>query len=478
MLRSREGDVEHGITINPKMDRITFEDAAADIENDYVANKRKSIDGLKRRIAKHLTPYFGGRRLASITTAEVRAYIAHRLTEGTVAHNGKRKGERVADVGNAQINHELKALKRMSLAIEAGKLGRAPRIPLLKENNVRIGFFEAEQFEAVRKHLPPALRPLVTFMYLTGWRRGEASSLEWRQVDFGAGEVRLDPGTTKNDDGRVFPFTRELRELLEEQDRGRKQLQQAAPSCCGCLGRCEGSGAPERPAGRAKGRDVSAHFGKRWKAAYVAAGCPGRIPHDFRRTAVRNLVRMGIPERVAMMLTGHKTRSVFERYNDRLRWRSPGRRETHRRSSRAHFGANQRQKRLWWFARRSEFIRKFWSGRRGSNPRHRAWEARVLPLNYSRTVGCCVTWVAESPGLPASQRGDLRVPRRRISVTATQTNSGYPGYPGNSGDPAYPRISCNTSSRRFSMSSGVAASRLRRSSGSVFEGRTLKCQSG
>ena len=74
ILRSREGDVEHGIPINPKMGRVTFEEAADDILNDYRANRRRSLDGVERRLRLHLRPYFRGRLLVSITTADIRAY--------------------------------------------------------------------------------------------------------------------------------------------------------------------------------------------------------------------------------------------------------------------------------------------------------------------------------------------------------------------------------------------------------------------
>ena len=120
-------------------------------------------------------------------------------------------------------------------------------------------------------------------------------------MDFEAGQIILDVGSTKNDEGRVFPFTRELRQLLNKQKQHTLKLQREQDQVIPWVFHRKG-----RPIG---------DFRKAWATACKKAGLPGRIPHDFRRTAVRDLVRAGIPERVAMQMTGHKTRSVFERYN-------------------------------------------------------------------------------------------------------------------------------------------------------------------
>ncbi|MDQ3420569.1 MAG: tyrosine-type recombinase/integrase, partial [Acidobacteriota bacterium] len=143
----------------------------------------------------------------------------------------------------------------------------------------------------------------------------EVLPLQWRQIDLKAGEVRLDPGTTKNREGRVFYFSAELRELLEGQrklaDRLQREKGMIVPHVFfhlvemkdGTLGKK--SGAPIAASG----------FYHAWCRARIAAGCPADIPHDLRRTAIRNMVRAGVSERVAMKLSGHKTRSVFDRYN-------------------------------------------------------------------------------------------------------------------------------------------------------------------
>jgi len=140
---------------------------------------------------------------------------------------------------HAEINRELTILKRMfSLAFQAGKLLLKPHIPLLREDNVRTGFFEADQFASVYERLPAAIRPAIEFAYITGWRiPSEVLTLQWRNVDFKAAEVRLDPGSTKNRDGRVFPFTDDLDRLLEEQYAEHLKLRKAGivEPCMGVL---------------------------------------------------------------------------------------------------------------------------------------------------------------------------------------------------------------------------------------------------
>lgn len=294
MLRAREGDVEHGIPLSPKMGRVTFEDAAKDLLNDYTINGKKTRDHAKRRIDLHLAPaegvdgkkLFSGRRLVNITTTDIRAFVAARLAAGAAP---------------GEINRELSALKRMyTLAVQAGKLHAKPYIPMLTEDNVRRGFFEREPFEAVRAHLPAALRSVVTFAYLTGWRvTSEILPLEWRQVDWTGRVVRLDPGTTKNREGRSFPFTVELEQVLKDQLVEFERLKKDG-----------------RIIARVFHRDGEAikDFRGAFASACRAAGCPGRILHDFRRTAVRNLERDGVSRSAAMAMVGHKTEAIYRRY--------------------------------------------------------------------------------------------------------------------------------------------------------------------
>ena len=243
---------------------------------------------MERRFRKHLLPFFEGHRASAITTSHVRRFITVRQEAGA---------------SNAEINRELAALKRaFSLAVNDGKLMVKPHIPSLKENNVRKGFFEPEQFETVRSYLKPELQAVVTFAYITGWRvRSEILTLQWRQVDLKAGRVVLDPGTTKNDEGRTFPFTEELRDLLENQWERTRLVRRSKSLVCPWVFHRDG--------------ESIKYFYGAWRTACTKAGLPGRLLHDFHRTAVRNLVRAGVPERVAMQMTGYKTRSVFERYN-------------------------------------------------------------------------------------------------------------------------------------------------------------------
>jgi integrase len=269
-------------------ERTTFEDLCEIIREDYRRNGRKSTRRLDLSIS-HLSSSFAGWIVAAIDEAAVDKHVTKRLKAG---------------VAPSTVNREIAALRRMlKLGYRLRLVERLPSLPSLTENNARRGFFEDSDLQGLVQYLPADLRPLVEVAFITGWRKGELLSRDWRHVDFEGGWLHLED--SKNGEARQFPLTARLRDVLERQRERCRALEKKTGKIIPCVF-FRGS---ERLAGQ---RIVNAN--KAWKKAVKAAGLSGRIIHDMRRTAVRNLVRAGVPEKVAMGLTGHKTRAVFDRY--------------------------------------------------------------------------------------------------------------------------------------------------------------------
>jgi integrase len=286
LLEQREGDIAQGKIPGIHFERVKFDELAEDFLADYRVNAKKSLERAQISV-RHLAAFFRGVRITDISTARIRNYIEDRMGSGA---------------SNATINRELAALKRMlSLGAKCTppKVDRIPHISMLKENNVRKGFFEYEEFLALRGALPEYLRGPVTFAFKTGWRRSEIVDLTWSQVDLQRGIVRLEPGMAKNDLARTIYLDAELKGIFQHQWERRKHSVKLVPY----VFLNESS------------TDKIKDFRGAWDTACRSAGFGKRLFHDFRRTAIRDMVRAGIPERVAMMISGHQTRSVFERYN-------------------------------------------------------------------------------------------------------------------------------------------------------------------
>jgi site-specific recombinase XerD len=275
------------------VERLKYDDLAADLRRHYDTTGNRNLKEVDGRL-KPLAAFFGGYKATAIDHDLTTRYVQQRQAAG---------------VSNATINRELAVLTKMlRLAYENKKLAWLPTIHKLKEAPPRSGFFEQGDFEALRSHLRPDLQVAVTIAYTYGWRmQSEVLTLPLAQIDVDAGTIRLAPGTTKNDDGRVVYLTPDLKRLIGEQvERVKalgKRLQRIIPHLFPHLD------------GRRAGARIR-DFRKAWTTALEKAGLSaGMLRHDFRRSAVRNLVNAGVAERVAMKCTGHRTRSVFDRYH-------------------------------------------------------------------------------------------------------------------------------------------------------------------
>jgi integrase len=268
---------------------------------------------------KHLDDFFRGKLALDIDARLLDDFIIERQRAGAA---------------NGTINRALGLLGQMfHLAVAPNKVLHREQVPAfsrLKEADARQGFLEPEDFPRLRESLPEYLRTILTLAYYTGMRKEEVLSLQWKNVDLLDGVLLL--VDTKNGKSRKVPLNNDEILKMLKMERARH------PRCPWVFS--------------LNGRAPIGSFRKAWRTAcvssgfgrFVCRGCAGELDvkshcvacgkqhsnsnaklpvpdyagllfHDLRRSGVRNLVRSGVPESVAMKISGHLSRDVFERYN-------------------------------------------------------------------------------------------------------------------------------------------------------------------
>ena len=269
---------------SPKVEKILIDELAKDYLTDYKKNRRKTVDQAET-YAERILYSFGGRRANSITKSEIDEY---------------QLGMQEAGYANATINRDMSALHRMyNLGLESGKVQMVPVIHKLKESNRRKGFFGDVEHLAVIEKAPFWLQVLSDLARTYGFRKQEAKTLLWSQIDFARKEIRLWAGETKNDEPRVIVMTEAIHaKLLKLHEETEALEKQRGIQILNVFHR---NGRPVK--------DFRALWRRLCKDAKVT-----RLFHDYRRTAVRNMERAGVPRSVAMNITGHKTETIYKRY--------------------------------------------------------------------------------------------------------------------------------------------------------------------
>lgn len=275
-LQRKLGKAANGEALSP--DRVKISDLLTLVQNDYDLKQRASCYIANLKINRYLLPAFGEIKAVRFRTADVESYIKRRQRDGARP---------------ATINRELALLHRafqLGYQSDPPLVARVPHFPKLAEDNARTGFLKRPEYEKLLKAMPLELRLLFVFGYHLGMRKSALLRLKWSQVDFDSGLIYLERKRSAKHVPQAVPIYGDMGPFLEMQPRSSEFL-------------------------FARGATPIKDFRSAWKAACKAAGLSGLLFHDLRRTAARNLRRAGVPESVAMKITGHKTRSMFERYN-------------------------------------------------------------------------------------------------------------------------------------------------------------------
>jgi integrase len=289
--------------LTPGDKKVTVGQLLDALETDYRLRQVKSLPQCLSHL-KRVRDYFGLWRASELSDDAVDAYIQKRVDTGSPP---------------ATINRETQLLGQaytLAMRSRPPRVTTKPNIRRLSEKgNVRKEFFEPAEFAAVVDALPEYLQDVARFAYLTGWRRGDMLGLRWSAVDMERGVIRLFPGETKNDEGRTLAIAGPLAEVMARREAAR------------LVERRDGGPVIADLVFHYRGRRI-VDYRQAWATACKAAGFVyrvvnektgrrelGRRMHDLRRTAARDRVDDGTPERVVMAMTGHKTRAMFDRYS-------------------------------------------------------------------------------------------------------------------------------------------------------------------
>jgi integrase len=281
LLKQRLGDVAAGRHVGPE--KATINDLCALVIADYRLRGFRSTKVVEWRYEANVKPVLGSLLAARFGAQHVRLFVEKR---------------RQAGASNSTINRELAIVRRgfrLGVQEDLPLVHRQPVIPGLEEDNARQGFIAREQYERLLEHLPENLRALFVCGYHTGARKNELRRIKWDQVDFDAWVIRLSAGQTKGKQARTLPIYGDMQSWLHKQ-------QESAPVRNPYVFHGQ------------HGCPVDNHM-LGWAEACERAGFRGLLFHDLRRSAIRNMKRAGIQDVVAMKISGHKTRSVFDRYN-------------------------------------------------------------------------------------------------------------------------------------------------------------------
>lgn len=267
----------------PAAQRLTVNELLDALRDDY--QLRGKWGARVESLVKKLREYFGLSRAVTVTSERVAAFQLELRAEG---------------YRDASINRFCQVLgQAFRLAVERKHLAGAPVIQHLSEvGNARSGFFTEQEIRSLLAHLPEHLQDFTLFAYITGMRKGEVQSLRWSDVH--GDSITLRAENSKNGESRTIPLEGELAELMERCRARRQMVNGTTVMLAEYIFHHQGA-----PIGS---------FRKTWASACRFAGVPGRLFHDLRRCAARNLLAAGVPQAVAMKITGHRTDSMFRRY--------------------------------------------------------------------------------------------------------------------------------------------------------------------